>query len=132
MSAEFVRSIPILPVRDAVAMRDWYVGTLGFEVITSQDDPNLPPPGLGYVVLRRGNAEVHLQWQFENDMADVVPSMTQVRFQLERGRIDKLFAEYSAAGAVPAGKNVRETAWGTREFAFYDPEGYGLTFFEDR
>ncbi|MEQ8769166.1 MAG: hypothetical protein RIB60_01500 [Phycisphaerales bacterium] len=130
--AEFVRSIPILPVRDAVAMRDWYRDRLGFGVITSQDDPNLPPPGLGYVVLRRGNAEVHLQWQFERDMAGVEPRMIQMRFQLETGGVDALFAEYSAAGVVPAGKSVRETIWGTREFAFHDREGYGLTFFEDR
>ncbi len=132
MGAAFMRSIPILPVRDAAGMRDWYRDCLGFEVITSQNDPNLPPPGLGYVVLRRGNAEVHLQWQFEKDMTGVVPSMIQMRFQLERGGVEALFEAYSAAGVVPAGKAVRETPWGTREFAFHDPEGYGLTFFEDR
>lgn len=128
----FKQSIPILPVHDAGAAMAWYRDKLGFEVLSAQTDPNLPPPGLGYVVLRRGDAEVHLQFQFEKDMVGVVPSMMQVRFQLEAGSVDALFAEYSAAGVVPAGKSVRDTDWGTREFAFFDPWGYGLTFFEDR
>lgn len=130
--AGFRQAVPILPVRDAAGAAAWYRDKLGFQVVVSQDDPNLPPPHLGYVVLRRGGAEVHLQFQFERDIAGVVPSMMQVRFQLEAGTVDALFAEYAGAGVVPAGGAVRDTPWGTREFAFHDLSGYGLTFFEDR
>lgn len=129
---EFRRTAPILPVVDIAPVTAWYRDTLGFRVITSQDDPNLPPPHVGYVVLRRGGAEVHLQFQFEKDMQGLTPTAVQLRFELEPGSVDALFDEYRAKGAVPEGKAVRDTDWGTREFAFYDPWGYGVTFFEDR
>ena len=35
------------------------------------------------------------------------------------------------AGAVAGGVLVRDTAWGTREFGFRDPDGNGLTFYRD-
>ena len=43
--------------------------------------------------------------------------------------VDALFAEYKHMGVFHAGTCLQDTAWGTREFAFYDADGNGLFFY---
>lgn len=44
---------------------------------------------------------------------------------------DALFEELRARGAIPDGCKVGNKSWGTREFAFFDRNGNGLTFMRD-
>ena len=45
--------------------------------------------------------------------------------------VQALFEEYRDQGVFHVKTAVRETAWGTREFAFFDPDQNGLTFYCD-
>jgi hypothetical protein len=45
--------------------------------------------------------------------------------------IEKLFDEFKAAGVFHEQTALRDTQWGTREFAFFDPDQNGLTFYRD-
>jgi len=114
---------PILPARDVSALAAFYVDKLGFELVfqDAEDEPR-------YAGLQRDGVELHLQWQ---DGSHWVEGQDRPSFRFVVDDPDALFAEFSATGAVPAGKEVQETAWGTREFAFYDPDGNGLSFYSD-
>ncbi|MEP2239341.1 MAG: hypothetical protein ABJI22_13330 [Maribacter sp.] len=45
--------------------------------------------------------------------------------------IESLYNEFYRVDVFHAHTLLRETAWGTREFAFYDPFKNGLTFYRD-
>ena len=47
------------------------------------------------------------------------------------GIFDALFAEYKSQDVFHQHTALRDTAWGTREFAFYDENSNGLTFYRD-
>ena len=59
------------------------------------------------------------------------PYTTLFRSRLLVSSTEQLFDEFSGASVFHAGTALRETPWGTREFAFYDPYKNGLTFYED-
>ncbi len=118
---------PLLPVVDLASTMAWYRDKLGFRVHSVDRDDNLPDPAHAYAVLVREGCAVHLQAQFEKDCPP--GRQIQLRFQI-RG-VDALYEELCSRGAVPEGKAPRDTAWGTREFGFYDPDGVGLHFYED-
>jgi hypothetical protein len=46
--------------------------------------------------------------------------------------VDALFHEFSDKNVFHARTALRDTAWGTREFAFYDADGNGLIFYRTR
>jgi uncharacterized glyoxalase superfamily protein PhnB len=43
----------------------------------------------------------------------------------------EVFDEYRDKGVFHERTALRDTPWGTREFAFYDPDQNGLTFYCD-
>ena len=45
--------------------------------------------------------------------------------------VEGLFEEYREQGVFHERTALRRTAWGTREFAFYDLDMNGLTFYRD-
>jgi len=45
--------------------------------------------------------------------------------------IDALYQEYAQMEVFHEHTSLKETPWGTREFAFYDPFKNGLTFYRD-
>ena len=45
--------------------------------------------------------------------------------------VDALYEEYRDRDVFHEQTALRDTAWGTREFAFYDTYGNGLTFYRD-
>ena len=100
----------------------YYVEKLGFTRLF-QDAPDEP----AYAGVRRGGVELHLQWHDEASF-DVVEKLS-LRFVIEN--VDALFAEYGPQAVFHDKTAVRDTSWGTREFAFYDPDGNGLTFYQD-
>jgi catechol 2,3-dioxygenase-like lactoylglutathione lyase family enzyme len=104
---------PVLPTRDVRASAEFYVARLGFTLLF-QDSPGQPR----YACLRRDAVELHVQWHDPAEWAAVERPM--LRFVVPEVRA--LFAEYQAQGVFHARTALRETAWGTREFAFYDPD----------
>ncbi|WP_456428406.1 bleomycin resistance protein [Rhodocaloribacter sp.] len=113
---------PVLPSRDVQASIDFYVARLGF-TLAFQDSPREP----GYAGLRRDAVELHLQWHDPAEWETV--ERPALRFLVQD--VQALFREYSDKGVFHEGTEVRETTWGTREFALLDPDRNGLTFYCD-
>ena len=112
----------VLPSQDVASSIRFYE-TLGFvlKFADSQDRPT-------YAGVRRDNVELHLQWHDPREWSAV--ERPSLRFLI--GNVDGLYREYSEKKIIPGGVEIRNTTWGTREFAFFDPYKNGLTFYQDR
>jgi catechol 2,3-dioxygenase-like lactoylglutathione lyase family enzyme len=110
---------PILGARDLEKALAFYVDRLGFQIAFR--DGSVPT---NYAGLRRDDVEVHMQFQYEHEM-----STTRLRFVVEDP--DALFEEYRTKDIFHDRTQLANTPWGTREFAFYDLDGNGLTFYRD-
>jgi catechol 2,3-dioxygenase-like lactoylglutathione lyase family enzyme len=115
----FKETHPILGTRDVRRAIDFYTGQLGFELAFGgeTDPPN-------YVGFRRDAVVLHMQFQFEYEMGTI-------RLRLLVEDPDALFHEYRGRGVEWTPNSVRDTPWGTREFALYDLDRNALTFYRD-
>jgi catechol 2,3-dioxygenase-like lactoylglutathione lyase family enzyme len=120
--AHFKAVHPVLPARNVGEAIRYYVDRLGFRLLF-QDDPHDPR----YAGLRRDGVELHLQWRDEVDFAKV--ERLALRFLIDD--VDGLYKEYAGQGVYHGGTALRDTSWGTREFAFYDLNGNALFFYRD-
>jgi catechol 2,3-dioxygenase-like lactoylglutathione lyase family enzyme len=110
---------PIVGARDIKRAIDFYTGQLGFE-IAFRDSPT----DTNYLGFRRGSVEFHMQFQFEHEMGTI-----RLRFLVEDP--DQLLAEYRERGVECTDAGIKDTPWGTREFALYDPDRNALTFYRN-
>ena len=123
-AAELNDVIPVLPARDVSEAVQFYVERLGFELVF-QDSGDRPQ----YAGVRRGGVELHLQFQFEKDFEAGTAGQAMLRLVVDDP--DVLFSEYRDKGVFHEGTQLRDTSWGTREFAFWDLNHNGLTFKRD-
>jgi uncharacterized glyoxalase superfamily protein PhnB len=110
---------PVLPSQNVSAAVDFYVQKLGFTC------HRLVLEHPAYAVIQRDGVEIHLQWHDPAEWA--VGDRPMLRFLVSD--LQSLFREFSTAGVLHEGMILRETPWGTREFAFYDLDRNGLTFY---
>ena len=122
MKARLVAVNPVLPSQDVTRSVSFYVERLGFTLLGT--DADTEPR---YAVIARDAVEIHLQWHDPAEWSAVERPM--LRFVVES--VDALYAQYADVGVFHNGTALRQTPWGTREFAFYDPYGNGLTFYTD-
>ncbi|MRX66160.1 glyoxalase superfamily protein [Maribacter luteus] len=115
---------PVLPVKDVVEALDFYVNRLGFKIAFA-DDSKKPT----YAGVIRDAIEIHLQW---HDSREWEYSVNRPMVRIVTQHIEALYEEYFEKDVFNAHTLLRETAWGTKEFAFYDPFENGLTFYRDR
>lgn len=120
----FLKAIhPVLPVKDVNTAIDYYCDKLGFNIaFRDPTDPN------GYAGVLRDNIEIHLQWHDEKEWVDGL-DRPMIRIYVEN--IEALYKEYSKKDVFHDRTSVSEKPWGTKEFAFYDFYGNGLTFYRD-
>lgn len=104
---------PVLPVKDVVEALDFYVNRLGFNIAFA-DDSKKPT----YAGIIRDGIEIHLQW---HDSVEWEQTIERPMLRIVSQNIEELFDEFSAKDVFQSHTLLRETAWGTREFAFYDP-----------
>jgi catechol 2,3-dioxygenase-like lactoylglutathione lyase family enzyme len=124
MTRAEIRAVnPVLPCRDVRASVAFYVDRLGFTRLF-QDVPEEPR----YAGVGRDGVEIHLQWHDPAEWERVERPM--LRFVVPE--VESLFEEYRVAGVFHGQTALRDTAWRTREFAFYDLDKNGLTFYRDR
>lgn len=117
----FQQVFPVLPVQDVARSTEFYASKLGFTVYFQiLDKP-------GYARIGRDGVELHLQWHDAEEWERVERPM--LRFLV--ADIDALFDEYKEKQVFHEGTALRDTPWGTREFAFFDPDQNGLTFFRN-
>jgi len=115
----FKMTHPILGTRDIKRAIEFYTRKLGFRLAFG--DKTDPP---NYVGFRRDAVELHMQFQFEHEMGTI-----RLRFLVEDP--DTLFNEYRVRGVECTPSGIRDTPWGTREFALYDLDRNALTFYRD-
>ena len=110
---------PILGTRDIQRAIAFYTRQLGFKLAFADnaDAPN-------YIGFRRDAVELHMQFQFEHEMGTI-----RLRFLVEDP--DALFNEYRERRVECSASGIRDTPWGTREFALYDMDRNSLTFYRD-
>lgn len=115
----FKETHPIIGTRDIKRAIDFYTQQLGFNLAFKDhaDPPN-------YVGFRRDAVELHMQFQFEHEMSTI-----RLRFLIKDP--DALLSEYRQLGVECSPSGVRDTPWGTREFAIYDLDRNALTFYRD-
>jgi len=92
--------------------------------LRGQDNPDNP----NYAVIKRDTVELHLQWHDPKSFDTAVDKLN-LRFVIEN--IENLYEEYKAQDVFHERTQLRETEWRTKEFAFYDLDGNGLTFYKD-
>ena len=115
----FKMTQPILGTRDIQRAIAFYTQQLGFQLAFGD---NTDPPN--YVGFRRDAVELHMQFQFEHEMGTI-----RLRFLVEDP--DALFNEYQGRGVECSASGIRDTPWGTREFALYDLDRNSLTFYRN-
>jgi len=121
--AVFKEVNPVLPCADMARDVAFYQKKLGFKKVFDSTDYEEGP--LTYAVLCRDDLCLHLQCQGPEDMTQT--QMPHLRFVIKNLAV--LFEEYKRQGLT---NDLRQnTPWGTNEFAFYDLNGNGLTFYED-
>jgi uncharacterized glyoxalase superfamily protein PhnB len=121
---ELQRVFPVLPVRNLDEAIRYYVDRLGFELAFRE-----PAHSDNYAGIRRGGVSLHLQFQFEEDFQKGTAGVAMLRFLVDD--VDALFEEYKDKGVFHEKTQLRDTSWGTREFAFWDLNRNGLTFMTD-
>ncbi|MGC1515439.1 MAG: glyoxalase superfamily protein [Maribacter sp.] len=114
---------PVLPVWDVVEALDFYVNRLGFRIAFADDSKN--PKYAGII---KDAVEIHLQWHDQKDW-EVTADRPMLRIVTQN--IEALYEVYSEKDIFNPHTLLRETAWGTKEFAIYDPFKNGLTFYRD-
>ncbi len=125
MSATLSAVYPVLMARDVEHSIAFYV-RLGF-VEAFRDDAGAPR----YAVVRRGPAELHLQWA---DPSQWAHAGDRPVYRFSTPGVDALHAEFEAAGVFAALSDGRyralwDTPWGTREFHLRDPGDNILQFY---
>lgn len=135
VAAGMGRTIPALPVHDVGAAVEHYREHFGFES---------PHSEVGFAVLVRDDAVLHLwgasdeQWRSREHLeAEPICSGAESFLagtgscRVEVADVDGLFGELQARGVLHdvSRGGVRETDFGTREFATLDLDGNLLTFF---
>src|SRR5215470_15529776 len=113
----FKETHPIIGTRDIRRAIEFYTRQFGFEFAFGD---NGDPPN--YVGFRRDAVELHMQFQFEDEMSTI-------RLRLLVEDPDALFNVYRQRGVECTPNSVRDTPWGTREFALYDPDRNALIFY---
>ena len=113
---------PVLPSQNVAVSIDFYVERIGFRLLGRDSESDTR-----YAVVARDSVELHIQWHDPDEWSAVERPM----LRLLVSSTEQLFDEFSGASVFHAGTALRETPWGTREFAFYDPYKNGLTFYED-
>lgn len=114
---------PVLPVWDVVDALDFYVNRLGFRIAFA-DDAKKPT----YAGIIRDDVEIHLQWHDPKEW-EVAGDRPMLRIVVQN--IEGLYNEYEEKDVFHTYTLLRETAWGTKEFALYDPFKNGLTFYRN-
>lgn len=114
---------PVLPVKNVFESLLYYTDKLGFNVAFADEEKN--PTYAGII---KDGIEIHLQWHDASEWEAGI-DRPMLRFVVQN--IEALYEEYKLKGVFHNHTSLSEKPWGTKEFAFYDPDMNGLTFYCD-
>ena len=112
----------MIPVRDIKESLAFYQEQLGFTKLF--DDAQWQTEGITYAGIVRDDIALHLQATVEGQ--DEAAPLVRIRVE----NIERLHAEYAAAGVVAESGPLADKPWGSRDFGVYDPNKAALVFFE--
>lgn len=113
---------PVLPVKD-VSMSLKFYEKLGFKKVFADSVQNPK-----YAGIQNDTVELHLQW---HDVSNWETEIDRPMLRFLVTDIEAVFENYKTKNVFHKHAALRTTAWGTKEFAFYDPNLNGLTFYEN-
>lgn len=118
---QFLRTIPVLPVRDIAEATAWYERSLGFETVYLHEGEHAGE-ATNYAILRREQVEVHL-------ILDEPPPHEQAWTKAGTGylylmvrNVDEAHSEVRRRG-VEVRRGPQTEVWGARAFNLADPSG---------
>ncbi len=114
---------PVIPAKDMTETLAFYVDRLGFT--KTFDDASRPGDPVTYAGISRDGLTLHLQAMVPGQS----DGMPLIRIQVTG--IEALYQEYDGRGVVAESGTLRITAWGTKEFGLYDPNGAALVYYQD-
>ena len=114
---------PVLPVKNVTEAIDFYTQKLGFKC-SFKDAGNDPK----YGGIQRDGIEIHLQW---HDSKEWEIQIDRPLLRIYVDNIEALYDDYKTKDVFHKNTLLKDTAWGTREFGFYDLFGNGLIFYHD-
>jgi catechol 2,3-dioxygenase-like lactoylglutathione lyase family enzyme len=106
----FGRIAAMLPVKDIGKAQDFYTTVLGFRTIFQNGSP------IGFVILKLGEAELHLSWQ---------PAHKAPPFNVAHLMVDDVDALHQLCkrNGLRIVKGLQDKDYGLRAFVFEDPDG---------
>jgi catechol 2,3-dioxygenase-like lactoylglutathione lyase family enzyme len=110
----FTGAVPVLPTTNISQAASFY-GQLGFQVLHQEAE---------YAIVKRGVVELHVWLCPDRSLAENSSCRIQVT------GIEALYREYQSKGLLASNAALRDTPWGTREFAVFDPDRVLITFVE--
>ncbi|WP_400080542.1 VOC family protein [Winogradskyella sp. R77965] len=123
MSGYLKQIHPILPVKNVTKAVEYYVQKLGFKLAFTDTTGEK-----GYAGVKRDSIEIHLQW---HDEVEWMKGIDRPMLRIYVDDIEGLFSAYRTRDVFHNNTALKETPWGTKEFAFYDIYSNGLTFYRD-
>jgi catechol 2,3-dioxygenase-like lactoylglutathione lyase family enzyme len=121
MSGYLKQIHPVLPVKDVTKAVEYYVKKLGFKLAFTDTTS-----AQGYAGVSRDAIEIHLQWHDEIEWENGI-DRPMLRIYVDN--IEGLFYDYKTKDVFHNNTSLKETPWGTKEFAFYDLDMNGFTFY---
>jgi len=110
----FTGAVPVLPTTNISQATSFY-GQLGFQVLHQEAE---------YAIVKRDGVELHVWLCPDRSLAENSSCRIQVT------GIEALYREYQSKGLLASNAALRDTPWGTREFAVFDPDRVLITFVE--
>jgi catechol 2,3-dioxygenase-like lactoylglutathione lyase family enzyme len=110
----FTGAVPVLPTTNISQATSFY-GQLGFQVLHQEAE---------YAIVKRDGVELHVWLCPDQSLAENSSCRIQVT------GIEALYRKYQSKGLLASNAALRDTPWGTREFAVFDPDRVLITFVE--
>ena len=110
---------PVLPVKHVANAIEYYVNKLGFKLAFTDSSSEF-----GYAGVARDGIEIHLQWHNDKEW---VEGLDRPMLRIYVDNINALYNEYKTQNIFHQNTSMKETPWATKEFAFYDVYGNGVT-----
>lgn len=119
MSAQLLKSIPVLPSADIARDIAWYEEKAGFKTYFSDNM---------YAVLHRDEVVLHLQWHADTSEDPLLGGSV---IRIVTSNTKALFEEFVARGTVASDAYRAKTPWKTNEFGFFDLNRNAVFLMED-
>lgn len=121
--------IPSLRVENVAAALDFYVGTLGFELVRGTAEEDNVSIALGSARLMIERPAGYYSAAYNTAIRDRLPNRSALALYIEAADLEALYRRVTSAG-IEIIDPLAERPWGQAEFTIADPAGTWLTFWQ--